>query len=115
MTHETISFEKAFERLEQILVMMNEGKTPLEESLTLFEEAEKLIRTCTGKLNQAEQKIDMLIKGRNGEIALDANQKPRLEPYGQGAATPAAAAPYRAPAAQPKPTPASPSMDELPF
>ncbi|HAB99947.1 MAG TPA: exodeoxyribonuclease VII small subunit [Parachlamydiales bacterium] len=115
MTHETTSFEKAFERLEQILLLMNEGKTPLEESLTLFEEAEKLIRTCTGKLNQAEQKIDMLIKGRNGEIALDANQKPKVEPYGQGVAPQPAAAPYRTPVAQTKPVSTSHTMDELPF
>jgi exodeoxyribonuclease VII small subunit len=115
MTHEPISFEKAFERLEQILETMNGGKTPLEESLTLFEEAEKLIRTCTGKLNQAEQKIEVLIKGRNGDLSLDASQKPRMEPYGQGTTSPAPA-PYRPPVAAPaKSAAVSHAMDELPF
>jgi exodeoxyribonuclease VII small subunit len=37
MTQETLSFEKAFERLEQILEAMNSGKTPLEESLKIFD------------------------------------------------------------------------------
>ena len=117
MTHEPMSFEKAFERLEQILETMNGGKTPLEESLALFEEAEKLIRTCTGKLNQAEQKIEMLIKGRNGEIALDTNQKPKMEPYAQGAAPQTYPAQPRpsAPLPKPAPLPSTSMMDELPF
>lgn len=102
-----MSFEKAFERLEQILENMNAGKTPLEESLKLFEEAEKIIRTCTGKLNSAEQKIEMLIKSRSGEVALDAEQKPRTEPYTRSSdAALAAAAPAR-PAAQMAPPPAA--------
>lgn len=80
MAQETLSFEKAFERLEQILERMNSGKTPLEESLTLFEEAEKLIRTCSTRLTAAEQKIEQLIKNK-GEVAVDAEQKPKTESF----------------------------------
>lgn len=80
MEQETLSFEKAFERLEQILEKMNGGKTPLEESLKLFEEAEKLIQTCNLRLNAAEQKIEQLIKNKN-EVALDAGQNPKTEPF----------------------------------
>lgn len=80
MSQETLSFEKAFERLEQILETMNNGKTPLEESLKLFEEAEKLIRTCSTRLTSAEQKIEQLIKNK-GEVALDAEQRPKTEPF----------------------------------
>jgi exodeoxyribonuclease VII small subunit len=50
--------------------MMNSGKTPLEESLKLYEEAELLIRSCTTALNAAEQRIEFLTKGRNGEPVL---------------------------------------------
>jgi exodeoxyribonuclease VII small subunit len=81
MTQETLSFEKAFERLEQILEKMNGGKTPLEESLKLFEEAEQLIRTCNGRLQTAEKKIETLIKTRTGELSLDAEQKPKTQPF----------------------------------
>ena len=80
MAQETLSFEKAFERLEQILETMNSGKTPLEESLKLFEEAEKLIRTCGSRLTAAEQKIEQLIKTK-GEVAVDAEQQPKTEPF----------------------------------
>lgn len=75
-----LSFEKAFERLEQILETMNSGKIPLEESLKLFEEAEKLIRTCSARLTSAEQKIEQLMKSK-GEVALDAEQKPKTESF----------------------------------
>jgi len=80
MVQETLSFEKAFERLEQILAAMNKGTTPLEESLKLFEEAEKLIRTCSARLTSAEQRIEQLMKNK-GEVALDAEQKPKTEPF----------------------------------
>lgn len=80
MNQETLSFEKAFERLEQILNTMNSGKTPLEESLKLFEEAEKLIGTCNTKLNSAEKRIDQLLKNK-AEVALDAAGNPKTEPF----------------------------------
>jgi exodeoxyribonuclease VII small subunit len=80
MTQETLSFEKAFERLEQILAAMNSGKVQLEESLKLFEEAEKLIRTCSTRLSTAEQKIEQLMKNKGG-LAVDAGQLPKTEPF----------------------------------
>ena len=114
MANEILSFEKAFERLEQILETMNANKTPLEESLKLFEEAEKLIRTCTGRLTAAEQKIETLIKGRNGEIVLDAEQKPKVENYAKPprpAGVSSSGEVHFNKAQAPTPT----QMDELPF
>jgi exodeoxyribonuclease VII small subunit len=72
------SFEKAFERLEEILKGLNEGKITLDESLKLFEEADALISNCSSKLSGAEQKIEKLIKNRN-EIVLDEQEKPKKE------------------------------------
>ena len=80
MTQETLSFEAAFERLEHILEKMNAGKTPLEESLTLFEEAESLIRRCNAHLSVSEQKIEMLVKQR-GSLLLDDAGKPNTVPF----------------------------------
>jgi exodeoxyribonuclease VII small subunit len=57
---------------------MNSGKTSLEESLKLFEEAEALMRTCTTSLNAAEKTIEKLIKGRNGELIVE-NGSPKTE------------------------------------
>lgn len=76
-----ISFEKAFERLEQILELMNSGNTTLDESLKLYEEADRLISTCSGRLNEAEQKIEVLIKNREGELSLGKDQKPLTQDF----------------------------------
>lgn len=62
------SFEAAYAKLEAILSELNNGKTPLEKSLELYEEANQLITLCSSKLGQAEQKIQMLIKNREGEM-----------------------------------------------
>lgn len=84
MTHPSFpegNFEKAFARLEQILEKMNGGSVSLDESLSLYEEADQLIRTCTEKLGAAELKIETLIKKRNGELELDEHEKPKREEF----------------------------------
>ncbi|MBA3602632.1 MAG: exodeoxyribonuclease VII small subunit [Parachlamydiaceae bacterium] len=55
---------------------MNSATISLDESLKLFEEADKLITICNQRLNDADRKIEMLIKTRNGELALGPDLKP---------------------------------------
>jgi exodeoxyribonuclease VII small subunit len=71
-----IPFETAFARLEEILEKMNSGDTTLDESLKLFEEADRLIQSCGKRLNEAERRVEMLIKNRSGELVLDPEGKP---------------------------------------
>ena len=85
MSKEPIEFEVAFERLEEILEAMNEGTVSLDESLKLYEEADKLIVTCHKRLTGAEQKIELLIKKRNGELELDEDATPKREEFSQNA------------------------------
>ena len=73
---EEVCFETAFARLEQILEKMNSGDTALDESLQLFEEADKLIGVCNKRLTDAERKVETLIKNRSGELVVGADQKP---------------------------------------
>jgi exodeoxyribonuclease VII small subunit len=70
---ESLSFEKSFDRLEDILEKMNSGSLSLEGSIKYFEEADHLIKGCDTQLNQAEKKIEKLIKNRNGD--LEKNEK----------------------------------------
>ncbi len=82
MTHkENPSFEEAHERLEKILASMNGNKISLEESLYLFEQAEKLMRYCEKQLKSAEQKIDQIVKGPSGETLLSSDNKPQIEAF----------------------------------
>jgi len=78
---ENINFEIAFKRLEEILEKLNSGSVPLDDSLKLYEEADKLITFCSQKLNHAESKIEQLIKQRNGELVLGGNGQPGTEEF----------------------------------
>lgn len=75
------TFEEAYVRLEEILEKMNSGKATLDESLKLYEEADKLIGACNKRLTEAEKKIEMLVKSRSGELILDENGVPVTQNY----------------------------------
>jgi exodeoxyribonuclease VII small subunit len=76
-----ITFEAAFSRLEEILERMNSGAITLDESLTLYEEADQLILLCNKRLNSAERRIETLIKNRAGELVQGNDQKPLTQDY----------------------------------
>ena len=63
-----IKFEDALTRLEGIVEELENGELSLEESLAIFEEGIKLSRICTKQLDEIERKIEILIKGENGEL-----------------------------------------------
>ncbi len=56
-----MNFEKKLSRLEEIVSSMEKGSLPLEESLKLFEEGVRLSRDCHSQLNEAEQKVKLLL------------------------------------------------------
>ena len=60
-------FEDALSRLEEIVHKMEAGDLSLDESLKAFEEGIKLIRLCTRKLEDAERRIDLLVKNEQGD------------------------------------------------
>lgn len=55
-----INFEDALKRLEEIVRSLEGGQSPLDESLSLYEEAVHLVKLCNSKLDAAEQKVTML-------------------------------------------------------
>jgi len=67
MTDE-IKFEEALTRLEEIVGKLEDGDLPLDESLSAFEEGIKLSRICAKLLNEAERKVEILIKGEGGQL-----------------------------------------------
>ena len=80
-TTESFSFEDAYARLETILEELNSGEVSLEKSLKLYEEADRLIAHCSQKLSNAEQKIQTLIKNREGQVAMNDAAEPKLEAF----------------------------------
>lgn len=56
-------FEEALQKLEDLVRKMEGGDMSLEESLKAFEEGIRLARFCAKKLDEAERRVDILLKG----------------------------------------------------
>ncbi|MGE0473167.1 MAG: exodeoxyribonuclease VII small subunit [Nitrospirales bacterium] len=67
-----IKFEKALERLESIVTQLERGELSLDESLKIFEEGVKLSKTCLKMLDDAERKVEILVKDKDGRKRLQA-------------------------------------------
>ena len=63
-----LSFETAITKLEAIVESMETGEVPLAELLSKFEEGNKLLKHCEGRLKEAELKIEQLKKERDGVV-----------------------------------------------
>lgn len=61
-------FEEALRELEDIVNRLERGDLPLEEALRLFEEGVKLSRYCHRKLDEAQKKVEVLLKDDRGEM-----------------------------------------------
>ena len=59
-------FEEALKKLEKIVREMESGDLTLEKSLKSFEEGVRLSRFCAKKLDEAERRIDILLKNEEG-------------------------------------------------
>ncbi len=66
-------FESSLKRLESIVAKMEKGELPLSESVKLFEEGIKLTRTLSKQLEEAERKVEILLK--------DQPRGARIEPF----------------------------------
>ena len=73
-------FEDALARLEGIVTRLEKGELSLEESLELYEQGIALSRLCHGKLEEAEDRIELLMKNARGEVARDRDGSPRSRP-----------------------------------
>jgi exodeoxyribonuclease VII small subunit len=67
------TFETSLEELERIVRELEQGELPLEKSLELFEQGVKLSRECQDRLNQAERRIEVLMRDNQG--------RPTIKPF----------------------------------
>lgn len=65
-----LTFEEALSRIEEIVELLDSGEASLDGSLALFEEGVGLVKMCSSKLDDVEQKVKILTKGENGRPAL---------------------------------------------
>ena len=62
-----LSFETALEKLESYVRTLEQGELTLDQSLSIFEDGMKLAKFCSKKLDEAEQKIEILVEN-DGEL-----------------------------------------------
>ena len=67
-TDTKLSFENALTQLETIVEAMESGDVPLAELLAKFEEGSKLLKVCETRLKDAELKIELLKKQKDGAV-----------------------------------------------
>ena len=63
-----MEFEAALHRLEEIVKALEGGELSLASSLELFEEGIKLSRFCHARLDEAERKVEILVKKADGTM-----------------------------------------------
>ncbi|RKX31003.1 MAG: exodeoxyribonuclease VII small subunit [Verrucomicrobia bacterium] len=56
------SFEDALKRLEEIVQAMEAGDLKLEQMMAYFEEGMKLVELCNRKLQEVQEKVEILVK-----------------------------------------------------
>ncbi|HEY6546774.1 MAG TPA: exodeoxyribonuclease VII small subunit [Vicinamibacteria bacterium] len=74
-------FEDALKELEDVVARLEKGELPLEDSLRLYERGIALARHCHVKLEEAEGKIELLMKDARGDVAVDAQGRPKTKPF----------------------------------
>jgi exodeoxyribonuclease VII small subunit len=62
-------FETALKSLEEIVSQLEAGDLTLDRALELFEQGVKISRFCNSKLEEAERKVETLIRNTDGSLA----------------------------------------------
>ncbi len=62
------TFEQSMAELDEVVARLESGDTSLEESLSLFEQGIKLVKSCQTMLDSVEKKVSVLLSGENGEL-----------------------------------------------
>ncbi len=65
------SFEKNLERLDSIVHQLEDADLPLEKALQIYEEGMKLSEVCQKQLQEAEGRIQVLMKRAGGKIVAE--------------------------------------------
>jgi exodeoxyribonuclease VII small subunit len=64
-----LSFEDALKRLEEIVRTLERGEAPLDQSIELYQEGDRLKRHCEARLKAAQSRIEQIAFGSDGKPA----------------------------------------------
>ncbi len=66
-----VDFERSLARLEEVVQKLENANLSLDEAMKLFEEGVELSRECQKQLEQAEGRVEVLLKKADGKIAAE--------------------------------------------
>ncbi len=69
------SFEEALKALEGVVARLESGEAKLDESIRLFEEGMRLSAVCQKRLDEADRKIETLLRKPGGEVVSEAEEQ----------------------------------------
>jgi exodeoxyribonuclease VII small subunit len=64
-------FEKSLARLEEVVKRLESAELSLDDAMKLFEEGVKLSRDCQKQLEEAEGRVEILLKKADGKTAAE--------------------------------------------
>ena len=64
-----LSFEAALARLEEIVRTLEKGEAPLDQSIELYQQGDRLKRHCEARLKDAQARIEQITFGSDGKPA----------------------------------------------
>jgi exodeoxyribonuclease VII small subunit len=64
-----IDFEKSLSRLEEVVRRLEHANLPLDEAMKLFEEGVELAQKCQKQIEEAEGRVEILLKSADGKLA----------------------------------------------
>ena len=66
-----LGFEAALKRLEAIVAGMESGEQDLDKMIASFQEGQRLLQFCTGKLNEVEKKIEAIVNSNPDDVTTE--------------------------------------------
>jgi exodeoxyribonuclease VII small subunit len=73
-------FENNLERLDSIVLELEDAGLPLEKALQLYEEGMKLSEVCQKQLEEAEGRVEILMKKAGGKVVAEPFEPEESEP-----------------------------------
>ncbi|MCH4020088.1 MAG: exodeoxyribonuclease VII small subunit [Erysipelotrichaceae bacterium] len=67
MAAKKLTFEESMARLEEIVSALEQNDAPLDQTVAMFEEGLKLVKSCDASLKQFESKVNEIVKENGGE------------------------------------------------
>jgi exodeoxyribonuclease VII small subunit len=71
------TYEAAFGELSELVEKLQQGDLPLEETITLYERGMRLSFQCEKFLDEADRRIEVLVRREDGRLEAERLEEPR--------------------------------------